>query len=255
MSERSERMTAEPVYYYECQERAMAPGIGDGWPEVIAAPHTKNARLVRREGDPAQLRTDLATANERVRAAREGLEKSANHLKVVFESYAKGQTAAYAREAWWEARDTLSRLNAKQGDEIARLSRENAEMREVVERLPRTDNQNQTNMDTLAQLWELSGEGKAEWWPERLHPGMEEWWYTNSDGFGNRIDPQDALDLVTASAERWLWVEREIAYCPQADAYICIPEDCCEVEDELPDALRYAMVRLAHKLMIGESND
>ena len=36
-------------YWYECQERAMAPGIGEGWPEVINAPHTKNARLVRRE--------------------------------------------------------------------------------------------------------------------------------------------------------------------------------------------------------------
>lgn len=42
----------DPVYYYECQERAMAPGIGDGWPEFIKAPHTKHARLVRIEGDP-----------------------------------------------------------------------------------------------------------------------------------------------------------------------------------------------------------
>jgi len=34
--------------YYVPQERAMAPGIADGWPPVIAAPHTKNGRLVRR---------------------------------------------------------------------------------------------------------------------------------------------------------------------------------------------------------------
>lgn len=39
------------TYWYQCQERAMAPGIGDGWPEIIPAPHTKNARLVRRS-DP-----------------------------------------------------------------------------------------------------------------------------------------------------------------------------------------------------------
>lgn len=42
-------------YYYETQERAMAPGIADGWPEVIKAPHTRNGRLVRRNGDPAEM--------------------------------------------------------------------------------------------------------------------------------------------------------------------------------------------------------
>jgi len=26
----------------------MVPGIADGWPETIAAPHTRNGRLVRR---------------------------------------------------------------------------------------------------------------------------------------------------------------------------------------------------------------
>lgn len=40
---------SEKTYWYECQERAMAPGIADGWPEVIPAPHTPNGRLVRRE--------------------------------------------------------------------------------------------------------------------------------------------------------------------------------------------------------------
>lgn len=34
--------------YYLTQERAMAPGIADGWPDVIKAPHTKNGRLVKR---------------------------------------------------------------------------------------------------------------------------------------------------------------------------------------------------------------
>jgi hypothetical protein len=42
-------------YWYETQERAFAPNIADGWPMVIAAPHTKNGRLVRRDGDPAEL--------------------------------------------------------------------------------------------------------------------------------------------------------------------------------------------------------
>lgn len=36
-------------YWYETQERAFAPGIADGWPAVIKAPHTKHGRLVRRE--------------------------------------------------------------------------------------------------------------------------------------------------------------------------------------------------------------
>ena len=34
--------------YYVTQERAFAPGIADGWPDVIPAPHTKNGRLVKR---------------------------------------------------------------------------------------------------------------------------------------------------------------------------------------------------------------
>ena len=35
--------------YYVTQERAFAPGIADGWPKVIPAPHTKNGRLVQRK--------------------------------------------------------------------------------------------------------------------------------------------------------------------------------------------------------------
>lgn len=58
--------TPAPQYWYETQERAFAPGIGDGWPKVVAAPHTKNARLVRRNGDPVEL---LAALKELVEAA------------------------------------------------------------------------------------------------------------------------------------------------------------------------------------------
>lgn len=34
--------------YYLTEERAFAPGIADGWPSVIPAPHTKHGRLVKR---------------------------------------------------------------------------------------------------------------------------------------------------------------------------------------------------------------
>lgn len=33
----------------------MAPGSSDGWPEIIPAPHTPNARLKRVEGDPVAM--------------------------------------------------------------------------------------------------------------------------------------------------------------------------------------------------------
>lgn len=39
-------------FWYETQERAMAPGSGDGWPTVIRPQHSGNARLVRCSGDP-----------------------------------------------------------------------------------------------------------------------------------------------------------------------------------------------------------
>lgn len=35
--------------YYITQERAFAPGVADGWPEVIKAPHTENGRLLKRQ--------------------------------------------------------------------------------------------------------------------------------------------------------------------------------------------------------------
>lgn len=44
------KKTDGPVYY-EAQEKALAPGIADGWPATIRAPHTKNGRL--KKLDPA----------------------------------------------------------------------------------------------------------------------------------------------------------------------------------------------------------
>lgn len=46
-------------FWYQAQERAMAPGIADGWPEVIKAPHSPHGRLVRRNGDPSELLSAL----------------------------------------------------------------------------------------------------------------------------------------------------------------------------------------------------
>lgn len=51
-------------FWYQTQERAMAPGVGDGWPEIIPAPHTPNARLKRMDGDPMEMQAEI----ERLRA-------------------------------------------------------------------------------------------------------------------------------------------------------------------------------------------
>jgi hypothetical protein len=76
----------EPVYYYECQERAMAPGIGDGWPRVIAAPHTKNARLIRREGAPHEWKAEAAAATARAEKA----EAEVARLRAALEDATQG---------------------------------------------------------------------------------------------------------------------------------------------------------------------
>lgn len=63
---RVRRLTQEQIdelekgdgFYYVTQERAFAPGIADGWPEVIPAPHTKNGRLVRRTVAEREARRD-----------------------------------------------------------------------------------------------------------------------------------------------------------------------------------------------------
>ena len=46
--EATEELRSGDGTYYLTEERAMAPGIADGWPYVIKAPHTKNGRLVKR---------------------------------------------------------------------------------------------------------------------------------------------------------------------------------------------------------------
>lgn len=47
MKKKDKKAYAGLTIFYITQERAFAPGIADGWPEVIPAPHTPNGRLVR----------------------------------------------------------------------------------------------------------------------------------------------------------------------------------------------------------------
>ncbi len=80
-------------YWYETQERAFAPGVGDGWPTVIKAPHTKNARLVRREGDPTAMH-DALTA---------------------IQSQCVGHCDDFSLRVWQLAQDALRAAEGRQG--------------------------------------------------------------------------------------------------------------------------------------------
>lgn len=84
------------VYWYRCQERAMAPGIADGWPKIIPAPHTPNGRLVRVEGDPdkeiTQLRAHLAAQLAESRAECERLREALERVRPVIHYYDPEQT-------------------------------------------------------------------------------------------------------------------------------------------------------------------
>ena len=63
-------MSGEGTYYI-AQEIAMAPGIADGWPDVIPAPHTSNGRLVKKEGNPSEILSE----NKKLRETLEWYEK------------------------------------------------------------------------------------------------------------------------------------------------------------------------------------
>lgn len=57
--------------------------------------------------------------------------------------------------------------------------------------------------EQLEALWQLSDEGKAEWWAKivewKTFPEVQYWVYLSQTMY-----PQHALDLVTCEAERWL---------------------------------------------------
>jgi hypothetical protein len=86
------------TFWYQTQERAFAPGIGDGWPPVVKAPHTKNARLVRRDGDPSELLAALKAALPFVAAVyrehgRSYLENSGDLLERIEAAIVKAEPA------------------------------------------------------------------------------------------------------------------------------------------------------------------
>lgn len=122
-------------YFYETQERAFAPGVADGWPEVIPAPHTKNGRLVRRQGSHALL--DVAAERRRQQEA-EGWtpehddQHGKGELAVAAACYARPRRFKSApadwpwSQEWWKPktrRQDLVRATALLLAEIERLDR------------------------------------------------------------------------------------------------------------------------------------
>ena len=71
-----------------------------------------------------------------------------------------------------------------------------------------TDDNTQDTPAQLTTLWELSDEGKAEWWPEQLNYDegnmISGWWYTYDNITSASMEEHHALDIVRGSAERWL---------------------------------------------------
>lgn len=108
-----------------------------------------------------------------------------------------------------------------------------------------TDKQTQT-INQLNELWELSEEGKAEWWPDDLVWSEYHDMFELHDGEGAVVvSGQHAHDLVTAEAERLLvgkgWELHRDAGGRGYEWYIYDGEvylDKCL--DSLPEALRYA---------------
>ena len=54
MNKKDPKAYRDLTIFYVTEERAFAPGIAGGWPEIIPAPHTKNGRL--RRLSPAECR-------------------------------------------------------------------------------------------------------------------------------------------------------------------------------------------------------
>jgi len=75
----------------------MAPGIGDGWPEIIPAPHTPNARLKRMEGDPTSELTALRARVAELEGVVELLMSATLNTPEIYREF--GEIAAsYGRE-------------------------------------------------------------------------------------------------------------------------------------------------------------
>ena len=101
--------------------------------------------------------------------------------------------------------------------------------------------------DTLNELWVLSEEGKAKWWPPFVDKVRDEnhirvrgyrWWYSPDACACCDLEDRCALDLVTAHAERWL--ESTLEYYSKSRH---IGMDCYSTNTTrwhtLPEAIRY----------------
>lgn len=121
-----------------------------------------------------------------------------------------------------------------------------------------------TNLSTLlAELWELSDHGKAEWWcphvyieesgplPKRYVAVLRLW-----GGDESQIESDIALDLITASAERWLvgrgWEIRRdgdgVRYTQWAQVAMTLVGTSYENGAEVPFEQTYPDCKIPHTL-------
>jgi len=101
----------------------------------------------------------------------------------------------------------------------------------------------------LAELHELAkscpgGVRGCEWWCQLILPtpmGPDYWMYGVDDQV-SEILAEHVLDLITASAERWLKShEDELVYCYREQGYISLEHGYDCFGSTLPEALKYAM--------------
>lgn len=98
----------------------------------------------------------------------------------------------------------------------------------------------------LNELWELSGEGDAEWWPHAFvvrtvdERGDVYWQYIDRD-----MLHQHALTIVRDAVEGWLvgqgWVCIRYRTNNRYELKKTAPAEHWSIEHTLPDAVRYAM--------------
>ena len=58
--------------------------------------------------------------------------------------------------------------------------------------------------EQIDTLWELSGEGTAEWWPDEIEPRRGLNYFPPNLGRACELYGDHALAIVRGSAERWL---------------------------------------------------
>lgn len=68
--------------WYEPQQKKGYPGTIENWPKLIAAPHTPNARLLRREGNrpPTEVIEQLCILGDEMGTIIDGVAEEAQEL-------------------------------------------------------------------------------------------------------------------------------------------------------------------------------